>query len=338
MRTNTIIAPMRRCLLLFLAPVFLATSVAQAEPPAAAQRLIDHFKMQRIPQEGGWFAEFYRGPALDAKALPPRLQGGGQRSVGTSIYALVTKEDFSAMHKLETDEIWQFYSGDPLKMLLLYPDGHGERVILGPDPLKGHRPQFVVPHGVWMGARPGDIATAGYTLFGCVVVPGFEFSDFQIGYRDELQKEYPTYAEDIQALTREEFASRPRPSPSVADVFKPDAVKPVEAGPGIILRELIGRAAQARTERCSIALFSLDKGCGTPTSYNKIGEETFLVTRGSGRVVLDGRAEKVSAGSVVVIKAGVRHLIEADAAESLEFYAITAPAFSPDDYVAVPGQ
>jgi predicted cupin superfamily sugar epimerase len=178
---------------------------AKSESPA--QKLIQCFKMEKIPAEGPWFTVTYRSEdLLDVQSLPPRYQGN--RVAGTAIYALQTKEDFSAMHKLATDEIWHFYGGDPLEMLLLYPDGQGQIVVIGPDVFKGQHPQFVVPRHVWQGSRPVSSEAESYSFFGNTLAPGFEFDDFEMGYRDELQEKYPEFADHIARLTRAEFVTR----------------------------------------------------------------------------------------------------------------------------------
>jgi predicted cupin superfamily sugar epimerase len=176
-------------------------------PMAPAQKLIQHFRMQKIPAEGPWFALTYRSEdLLAANSLPHRYQGN--RVAGTAIYAVQTKEDFSAMHKLETDEIWHFYGGDPLEMLLLYPDGRGEVVIVGPDVFSGQHPQLVVPRDVWQGSVPIGAGAESYSFFGNTLAPGFEFQDFEMGYRDELQADYPQFADHITRRTRSEFIGR----------------------------------------------------------------------------------------------------------------------------------
>jgi predicted cupin superfamily sugar epimerase len=178
-----------------------------AIPEGQAQKLIRHFQMQKIPAEGPWFTVTYRSEdVLEANSLPSRYQGN--RVAGTAIYAVQTKEDFSAIHKLATDEIWHFYGGDPLEMLLLYPDGRGEIVIIGPDVFKGQHPQLVVPRDVWQGSMPIGAGPESYSFFGNTLAPGFEFDDFQMGYRDELQAKYPQFADDIVRLTRAEFQSK----------------------------------------------------------------------------------------------------------------------------------
>jgi predicted cupin superfamily sugar epimerase/mannose-6-phosphate isomerase-like protein (cupin superfamily) len=318
-------------------------SVAHAAPVGPAAKLIEHLKMEKIPVEGCWFTVTYTSAIkLPGDALPARYGSG--RTAGGAIYALVTREDFSGMHKLRTDEVWHFYGGDPMELLLLHPDGHGEVVTLGPDALAGQHPQFTVPAGAWMGARPAKASADAYGFFGTTMAPGFDYSDFEVGYRDELQAKCPAQKELIAALTREPEASRPGVAISVLEpkaapqptVFLPTAAAPVSFGPGVELRELIGLAGHAKTTHTSVAFFALGPGKTTGLSYMKTGEEYFLVTKGRGTVVVGEQSSPVEAGSVVFLAAGVQHSLTAAADSALEFYAVSTPAFSPDDYVAVP--
>ncbi|MEX2430957.1 MAG: cupin domain-containing protein [Dehalococcoidia bacterium] len=159
------------------------------------KKLLD---LQPHPAEGGFFAETYRSEDTIAKAhLPERY--GGERSMGTAIYYMVTPESFSAMHSLESDEVFHFYLGDPVEMLQLYPDGSGAVLTLGTDLSSGMRPQITVRRGVWQGLR---LAPGGrYALLGATVAPGFDFRDFGIGERDALLAAYPAFPDMIKALT-----------------------------------------------------------------------------------------------------------------------------------------
>lgn len=171
-----------------------------------AQDLIDHYRMTRIPHEGCWFALTYRSPfELPAGALPDTF-GQTSRTAGSAIYALVTREDFSAMHRLAQDELWHFYLGDPIELLLLHPDGRDDIVVLGPDIHSGQRQQFVVPAGVWMGARPLRDAPDAWSFFGCTLCPAFEEHDYKPGRREELQARHPSRADLVHALTRHRVA------------------------------------------------------------------------------------------------------------------------------------
>ena len=104
------------------------------------------------------------------------------------------------MHRLKSDEIFHFYLGDPVEMLLLLPDGTGRTLVLGPDLLNGMQPQVVVPAGIWQGARL--LKGGRLALLGTTVSPGFEFADYESGRRNELIKSYPKCQEFITHLTR----------------------------------------------------------------------------------------------------------------------------------------
>jgi uncharacterized protein len=151
-------------------------------------------------QEGGYFVETYRSlEVLSEKTLPSRYQG--PRSFGTAIYYLLTPETFSSMHRLQSDEIFHFYLGDPIEMLQLFPDGSGRILTLGSDILHGIQPQVVVPRGVWQG---GKLLKEGkFALLGTTVSPGFEYVDCESGRRDDLIKSYPQFRDLIIALTKQ---------------------------------------------------------------------------------------------------------------------------------------
>ena len=163
-----------------------------------ADQIIALFNLKPHPEEGGYFAETYRSSeTLSEKALPSRYKG--IRSFGTAIYYLLTPETFSAIHRLQSDEIFHFYFGDPVEMLQLRPDGSGKVITIGSDILNGMQPQVVVPRGVWQGAR---LFKGGkFALLGTTVSPGFEWTDYESGQRDELLRSFPQFRERIIALT-----------------------------------------------------------------------------------------------------------------------------------------
>ncbi|MFM9694717.1 cupin domain-containing protein [Streptomyces europaeiscabiei] len=160
--------------------------------------LIAHYGLEPIPREGGRFRQTWAGPE--------RPDG---RPEGTAIVALLTTEpgDYSALHRLPGDEIWHFHLGDPLRMLLLAPDGSSRVVVLGPDVLDGQHVQYVVPAGTWMGARVlrgggGEGGGEGWTLFGCTMAPGFTFEGYEHGDAAELARLYPDRAAEVGELGR----------------------------------------------------------------------------------------------------------------------------------------
>lgn len=105
--------------------------------------------------------------------------------------------------------LWHFYGGDPAESLLLEPGGNGRMVILGQDVRAGQHPQFTVSAGVWMGGRPQRHAPDADSFCGNTLPPGFDYADFEPGYRDEPERSYPVHATLIGELTHPEFLARP---------------------------------------------------------------------------------------------------------------------------------
>lgn len=163
-----------------------------------AQTYIDTLQMQAHP-EGGFFKETYRCPLQMDVA-----QGDSgilvQRSVSTGIYFLLEEHNFSAFHKIQSDEMWHFYAGQALEVLEL--NAHGELCCtrLGPDILNGEVHQYVVKANTWFASR---VAAGGsFALVGCTVAPGFDFADFCLADRATLVAEFPQYSHLITGLTR----------------------------------------------------------------------------------------------------------------------------------------
>jgi uncharacterized protein len=119
--------------------------------------------------EGGHYRETFR----DARAVE------GARAASTAIYFLLARGARSHWHRIDAVEIWHWYAGAPLRLDIA--DGDKRTTIrLGPDLAAGERPQAAVPAGAWFAAESfGD-----WTLTGCTVAPGFEFSAFELAPKD----------------------------------------------------------------------------------------------------------------------------------------------------------
>lgn len=157
---------------------------------ATAQWLIEHYGMKILPVESTLLTSTYASAALTASGGP----------LGTAMIGLYCQEPLSRslFHRLDHDEVWHFYSGDPLRLVLLHPDGRTEEVILGPDIAAGQRVQHVIPSGVW---QAGETVPGGsWTLFGCTMAPGFTPECFEGGYAHMLSDQYPDRASDIARL------------------------------------------------------------------------------------------------------------------------------------------
>jgi uncharacterized protein len=177
----------------------VASRAERTKPVLTVQQIKDLLKLEPLPTEGGFFAEVYRSAhKLSESALPAGYPD--ERSLSAAIYYLLTPDTFSAMHRLRGDEVYHFYLGDPVEMLLLKQDGSAEAVQLGPDIVAGMRVQHLVGAGTWQGSR---LAPGGnFALMGTTMAPGFDPADFELGSRDELSRQYPRYSPLIAMLTR----------------------------------------------------------------------------------------------------------------------------------------
>jgi hypothetical protein len=165
------------------------------------EELLSLLSLESLEEEGGLYTvSFIAEESLPEPSLPERY--GGSRPLYTAIYYLLTGkgDSFSALHRLKTDEIWHFYLGDPARMVLLYPDGRCETVILGQDVAGGEKLQFRVPRETWQGCRL--LSGGEYALMGTTMAPGFDPEDFELASYNELAPHYPDYRELIADLTR----------------------------------------------------------------------------------------------------------------------------------------
>lgn len=152
--------------------------------------LAARYGLAPLPVEGGLYRRTWAGPP-DATGRP----------AGSAILILLSAVDglFSAMHRLPIDEVWHFYRGDHVELLLLGDDARVE--LLGTDHV-----QLTVPAGTWMGAR---VAPGGrWALCGTTMAPGFVPADYEGGDADTLAAHYPAEADRIRALCRPDEALR----------------------------------------------------------------------------------------------------------------------------------
>lgn len=161
-------------------------------------KLIKKYSLQPHP-EGGWYCQTYRSSeTVQASALPDRF--GGDRTFGTAIYFLLEKNNFSAFHRIKSDEIWHFYAGGPLLIHVINPTGVLTTVVLGNDILSEQHFQYVVPAGCWFASEPAPDTV--FSFVGCTVSPGFDFADFELGDKEALSQVYPQHRGIINRLCR----------------------------------------------------------------------------------------------------------------------------------------
>ena len=133
-----------------------------------ADDLIRLLKMRPHP-EGGHYREAFRD-----------TRSGGRRAHSTAIYFLLKKGEVSHWHRIDAAEVWHFYRGSPLALSIAPLRGPAVSHVLGNDIAKEQRPQIVVPPRAWQSAR----SLGAYSLVGCTVSPGFDFSVFELAPKD----------------------------------------------------------------------------------------------------------------------------------------------------------
>ncbi len=164
----------------------------------SANNIIAHLNLLPHP-EGGWYKETYRAEGvIPHDALPQAFTG--TRSFSTAIYFLLEQGNFSAFHRIQSDECWHFYAGGPLVVYVI--DGTGDMVLvkLGSNILAGETFQYVVLAGCWFASAPAE--GTEYSLVGCTVAPGFDFTDFEMADRRSLIQAFPQHVDIIKNLTR----------------------------------------------------------------------------------------------------------------------------------------
>ena len=161
------------------------------------QKIIEELGLQPHP-EGGYFKETYRSTGeINSESLNENYKGN--RNYSTCIYFLLTSDTFSAFHKINQDEIWHFYDGSPIKLHTISEGGIHQEYSIGRDFNTGQTPQLVIQGNHWFAATVID--KNSYSLVGCTVAPGFDFSDFILPSKKELLSKFPQHSEIITQLT-----------------------------------------------------------------------------------------------------------------------------------------
>ena len=132
------------------------------------EEIIETLSMQPHP-EGGWYVQTFRD------------EHDGSRGHSTAIYYLLQAGQRSHWHRVrDAAEVWHYYAGAPLALHRSADGKASETIVLGIDLAKGERPQAIIPADWWQAAESlGD-----FTLVGCTVAPGFEFSSFEMAAPD----------------------------------------------------------------------------------------------------------------------------------------------------------
>lgn len=155
--------------------------------------------LQLLPHpEGGYYRRTYAAP-VELHAASP--DGQEPRHASSAIYYMLTEGDISVLHKIDSDEMWHFYSGGPLMIVELdSQSGRSRTTVLGPDVCSGQVPQHLVRGGTWFGAYLAD--GTKFALVGCTVTPEFQFASFQMGDTNDLVASFPLEEAIVKRLTK----------------------------------------------------------------------------------------------------------------------------------------
>lgn len=158
------------------------------------QSIKEEYQLERHP-EGGFYKRFYES------ATTINYGSYENRPQMTSIHYLLVGNDCSHFHRLDADEMYNYYEGNSDLMIhIFYPDNRYEKVILGQ---RVRRYQFCIPAGSWFASELELKGETHYALVGCTVSPGFLFDAFELGKKSELTRQYPEHEQLIAEMTLE---------------------------------------------------------------------------------------------------------------------------------------
>ena len=160
-----------------------------------AKYYIQKLQLNKHP-EGGYYREIYRSGEIIFIDAPNQNR---KRNVSTSIYFLLEGSQKSKFHKLKSDELWHFYDGTAVKIYILDGNGKVTETMIGRDIENGGLFQTTIGNNNWFAAEVID--KRSFTLIGCTVSPGFDFSDFELAKRENLLRKFPDHKELILKFT-----------------------------------------------------------------------------------------------------------------------------------------
>ncbi|MBI3520406.1 MAG: cupin domain-containing protein [Bacteroidetes bacterium] len=158
-------------------------------------------ELELLPHpEGGYYKETYRSESkITQSCLSPNFKG--DRNMATGIYFLIEKGNFSALHKIKSDETWHFYFGDALEVIEINEQGNLTITQIGSNLQNGETFQYTVKANTWFGSRVSS--NGHFSLVGCTVYPGFDFQDFELAQQQDLIQLFPQHQAIIKELTRQ---------------------------------------------------------------------------------------------------------------------------------------
>lgn len=161
---------------------------------------IDQLGMIPHP-EGGYYYSSYKS---EQTMFRHDIAGvaSSERQLWSSIYLLLSEDDYLAFHRVRSEEVWYYHYGSSVVIHMISPEGELITEKLGTDLRNGEKLQVRIPRNYIMAAERLEDT---YSIFGIMVSPGFDFDDIKIYDRDELTALFPMHKELIEGLTLESF-------------------------------------------------------------------------------------------------------------------------------------
>ncbi|QWT23674.1 cupin domain-containing protein [Subtercola sp. PAMC28395] len=164
---------------------------------ASAEEIVAALQLEPNQTCGFVRVTYVSGLAVEANVLAPPFEA--ERAVGSALYFLVTPQAPVKLHRIMNDQLYHYYQGEALELLLLHDDGRSERLVIGPDILGGEQVQFLIPGGTFHTARVRG--GSGWFLGGSTEWPGVVPLDVELGDVDELAASHPEVAEEIRKFS-----------------------------------------------------------------------------------------------------------------------------------------
>ncbi|MBQ7606361.1 MAG: cupin domain-containing protein [Desulfovibrionaceae bacterium] len=150
--------------------------------------IIKHYSLKQHPEGGMYLRTYASSDWIEYR--------GYKRPVSTAILFLLKEGQYSRLHRIPQDEMWHFYLGGPLRLVIIAHTGDVQDILLGQDILAGQRIQYTVPGGSWFGATPAR--KSAFSFVGCTVAPGFRFEELQLAEKSDLLPLFPSASQIIE--------------------------------------------------------------------------------------------------------------------------------------------
>ncbi|MDD4687864.1 MAG: cupin domain-containing protein [Candidatus Cloacimonetes bacterium] len=148
--------------------------------------------------EGGYYRRNWQSE-LEAEAQDTTGKKiHSRRSIGSSILYLLPFQEVSAWHRVSCDEMWHYYAGSPLKLILISKQHGMRQQVLGNNLHNDELPQFIIPRNTWFCAEVIEIDS--YSFCGCTLWPSFSYADFELANKERLLEEFPEHRDLINHI------------------------------------------------------------------------------------------------------------------------------------------